>query len=185
MKAFEKKLFMTFYYFARSKKCVGRFFAVASIASTVVFPLVYGYLLIALLCNGHINDLVFAAVVPLFSLAVSVVLKRVVNRKRPSELYGLKGDYPVYIFKAKKKWPSSGSFPSNHATSAFIIAISCYFISIYIFAVMFAVALITAMARVFNGAHYVSDIVGALLISGFSAIVGYNIVPAVLRMFNI
>jgi undecaprenyl-diphosphatase len=71
---------------------------------------------------------------------------------------------------------SGQSFPSDHATAAFGIALAVYvFLSRAWGAVLGALGLLIGFARVYDGIHYPSDIVGALLV----AIVGVGLVALV------
>ena len=181
IKAFDKKMFMTFYRFARARKHVGVFFLMVSLLSVFVFPVLYAFLLFWLALNNRYNDIPAVITAPALTLFMSMLLKRIFKRNRPNVTYGLKGNRPSLASKIGKKWPVTGSFPSNHAASAFIIAISCHYISFELFAAVSFLALITSVSRVFNGVHYVSDVVGGLVLSGFAAIVGYSFLPSVLH----
>jgi undecaprenyl-diphosphatase len=62
------------------------------------------------------------------------------------------------------------SFPSDHATAAFAIAVSIYLRSRRIGLVALAMALTLALARVAVGVHYPGDVVGGALIGTAAAL---------------
>lgn len=58
------------------------------------------------------------------------------------------------------------SFPSDHATAAFAIAVALLaFVSVGWGSLLFVVALVIGVARVYTGVHYPGDILGSLVIA--------------------
>jgi undecaprenyl-diphosphatase len=85
------------------------------------------------------------------SSAASSALKELVDRPRPSV------DPLVTL-------PSSASFPSGHATTAFAAAVAVAVLVPRLRAPALALATLVALSRVYLGVHYAVDIVGGALL---------------------
>lgn len=94
--------------------------------------------------------------VPLFVLILTTVLRKIIKKPRPYEVYDTE---PVI-----KRDGKGESMPSRHTSSAFIIAMAAIPVSLPLFIVLTATAVIIALTRIFAGVHFISDvIVGALI----------------------
>jgi membrane-associated phospholipid phosphatase len=108
---------------------------------------------------------VFVAIA-LPSLFVTIV-KRLIGRLRPSEL----GPY-VYV---PWSWsPSYASMPSGHATTAVAAAIAVGAVWPKARRVMWIYAALIVASRVIIQAHFVSDVLAAVFVGGFGAILVRN-----------
>jgi undecaprenyl-diphosphatase len=67
--------------------------------------------------------------------------------------------------------PGDSSFPSNHATAAFAIAVAVLFYNRRFGIVLLGLATLIAVDRVFVGIHYPGDVFAGALIGGGSALV--------------
>lgn len=83
---------------------------------------------------------------------VADLLKNLVESPRPNVTPQL--IFPNDIF----------SFPSDHATFMFALAVAIYSYDKYAGVILFLLAIITGMSRVLAGVHFWYDIVGGLLV---------------------
>jgi len=60
---------------------------------------------------------------------------------------------------------SNKSFPSNHATMAFVLAFVIMLIDKKLSILFFIFAILIGLGRIFGGVHYPSDILGGLLVA--------------------
>lgn len=118
----------------------------------------YPLQLIYLLVNNGLTSETFlkVALVPLGVLIAVTIMRRIINAKRPYEVY----DYTPAVNKGTK----GKSFPSRHTASAFIIAMAFLYLDVKVGVVMLVLATIIGITRVLSGVHFVRDVVfGAVL----------------------
>jgi undecaprenyl-diphosphatase len=100
-----------------------------------------------------------AVLIAVLSVAVALLLNQVIihlwARPRPYETLH------ATLLLAPTHEPS---FPSDHATFAFAIALAVLFASGYLGALSLLLAALIAFARVYTGQHYVSDVAGGAVI---------------------
>lgn len=94
---------------------------------------------------------------PFAMLFFTTILRRVVNETRPYEKYGIES---VFGKKTQGK-----SMPSRHTASAFIIAMAFLSANVPLGIIMLVFAVLIGASRVLAGAHYIRDVVVAMLIS--------------------
>lgn len=102
------------------------------------------------------------------SAIVTQGLKRIVDRKRPFE---------EYSFIVQRDDESGGfSFPSGHTSAAFATAtsLSLHFPKWYVIAPAYVWAASVGWARMYQGVHYPSDVLGGALIGAGSAWLSYK-----------
>lgn len=118
--------------------------------------LVYG-LLISYLFIQKIWVLFFKTLlIPLSTIILVEVIRHFVPRARPFE---------VHHFTPLIEHSTGKSFPSKHATSAMIIALSLYQISPLFSFIMIINALIVGLTRILSGIHFPSDVLGGYLLA--------------------
>lgn len=154
-----------------------RFFSVYS-------ELIFGvFLAAAFLAHGRWRSVsarhavVAAVLASVVALEVAHVISGLWDRPRPFEAHG-----GVHLFVAASPDPS---FPSDHATVAFAIAISVFLRSRRLGAVAVAMAALVALSRVVVGTHYPSDVVAGAVIGTLAALVVWS--PPIrrpLRLFS-
>ncbi len=84
------------------------------------------------------------------------LLRKIINAPRPFDVYNI---HPLITHTSYQ------SMPSRHATSAFIIAISCLKVNLYLGIICFCIAIMIACTRILCGVHFIKDIVYGILIS--------------------
>ncbi len=96
-----------------------------------------------------------AAIGTASSLLVNQILIRIWNRSRPFAIQ------PANLLLPPSHDPS---FPSDHATFAFAVAVALFLVSKRVGVPALVLAGLIGLARVYTGEHYVSDVVGGALI---------------------
>ncbi|WP_294154358.1 phosphatase PAP2 family protein [uncultured Clostridium sp.] len=132
-------------------KCLCKF-------TPLIVVLIYLFSLVFLFINKNDKLLMFTFV-PASNFIFITILRKVLNKPRPYDLFN---HVPLVSYtKGKGK-----SFPSRHTSSAFIIAISYFYIgSIPLGLFMIFIAFIIGLSRVVAGVHFLKDIIAATLIS--------------------
>ncbi|MCY0887564.1 MAG: phosphatase PAP2 family protein [Alicyclobacillaceae bacterium] len=97
-----------------------------------------------------------AAGISIFSAFIGRVTNepvgRLIQRLRPFE---------AMSFSPLVSHERGDSFPSNHATGAFALAVPFLFVSDY-WVILFALALLLVISRMYVGLHFVTDIIAGL-----------------------
>lgn len=125
----------------------------------LLFMAAYGFTS-ALLLLQRDERLFRFLVVPAAALGGCLVLRRIIDRPRPYEIYG----FQPLISRDKK----GQSFPSNHTTSAFVIALAFIYLSPYGGWVLIP-AVTVALSRVVTGVHWLSDVLAG---AGLAVLIG-------------
>lgn len=97
-----------------------------------------------------------------FAALFSTILKYLINRPRPFE---------IYDFVEKLSGGGNPSFPSGHTTDAFALAIVLLLIKPrwYVWIPAFIWAILTAWSRIHLGVHYPSDVLAGAIIGTVTA----------------
>jgi membrane-associated phospholipid phosphatase len=105
----------------------------------------------------------------LFSAIVVQSLKRIIDRQRP---------YEKYSFVIKRDDEGGGySFPSGHTADAFCTAtsVALRYHKWYFIAPSYLFATSVAWARVYQGVHYPTDVLGGAVVGTCSAWLGWKL----------
>jgi membrane-associated phospholipid phosphatase len=105
----------------------------------------------------------------IFSAIVIQSSKRIINRQRP---------FDKYSFVIKRDDESGGySFPSGHTADAFCMAtsVALRYHKWYFIAPSYLFATSVAWARVYQGVHYPSDVLGGAVVGTCSALLGWKL----------
>lgn len=105
----------------------------------------------------------------LLSLAINQIILLFIHRIRPYDA----GISHVIIDKS-----ADWSFPSDHATAAFAVVFAFMLQKLNgRFLILLALATLICVSRVYVGTHYVSDILGGIIVALFAVIVVRMIYP--------
>lgn len=107
----------------------------------------------------------WGVVIALLSTAVALFVNQIIiqfwTRPRP---------FTVYAATLLLPPSQEPSFPSDHATFGFAIAIALFLVSRRIGILTLLFAALIAFSRVYTGEHYVSDVIAGALIGGVIAL---------------
>ena len=94
--------------------------------------------------------------IPLVIFILVTIIRKIINTPRP---------YVVLNIEPLVKRSKTGeSFPSRHVLSVCIIAVSCFYINVWIGVFMSVIAILIAVIRVLSGVHFIKDVaVGAFI----------------------
>lgn len=146
----------------RLLQAVSRSMAAATAAAYLLFLL---WLLLR-----HDALLARAVIVPLDGFIILSVFRRMIDRKRPYEVYGT----PAAI----RKDTAGRSFPSRHIFSIFIIAMTYLCLSpwLWIGIVLLLAGALLAWIRVVSGVHFPGDVLAGAVCGVAAGLIGYVIV---------
>lgn len=131
------------------------------------FVFIYIISILILIINNNKDTFLFIAV-PASNFLLISIFRKIINKPRP---------YDIFNYEPIIKHSSGKSFPSRHTSSAFVIAVSYFYVNhIYLGIFMFITAIIIGLSRIICGIHFPKDIISAALISIIWAIAGFNLI---------
>lgn len=151
----DTKMFLKLYKFIEKKEHLKKVLYCINKASSKFFAILYMVYILWLLIKLD-QRLIKFLLIPALVLGTVSILRKVINRKRPFEVFKIK---PIITHEI------GGSFPSKHASSAMIIAIFTYWINPVVGSLTIGLALLTAISRVLAGIHYLTDVVAGIFIA--------------------
>lgn len=159
----DKTLFLTFYHFVENHSKTKKYFIfMGKILPNLV---VYAYFIFLLFLWTFHKDIVKQSIlIPFLSLLFITVLRILINRKRPFEVFSIVT--PLSHTKGH-------SFPSRHTASAVIIACTFGHFNIITGIIFGIIALLIGISRVAVGLHYPLDVIAGAFISIFIAYFGF------------
>ena len=141
-----EKLLREVYASEKKKKCLSLIGKICVGLNVVFFALV-----LAILALGEEwYDAIITAEVAALGYLTVTLLRRLLNRPRPYEVYDF------YTVKPKEK--KGESFPSRHCYSAFVIATLSWLVSPLVTLGLLVLGGLIAVTRVLCGIHFVRDV---------------------------
>ncbi len=119
----------------------------------------YGSLLLYLIITQS-TDIFKIILVPLGVFLFVTVIRKIFNRKRPYEKFGISS-----VFSKVKK---GESMPSRHTASAFIISMAFLYLSPILGIIFLSISFLIMLSRVFTGVHFISDVLVGMALSVIS-----------------
>ncbi len=141
--------------------------AAANRVITAAFYVIYILLIIVLIVMQD-PRILKVILVPLISFIAVSVFRRIVNAKRPSEIWDIE---PLIDRKG-----SGCSFPSRHVFSIFILAMTMAYFCLPAAIVMMAAGVFLAVVRVIAGVHFPRDVIAGAIIGIGLGLLGYWVI---------
>lgn len=134
----------------------------------LIVVLCYFVTLIYLFINKNRYIILFLFI-PATNFLFITLLRKIFNKPRPYDVFN---HIPLVKYESGK----GKSFPSRHTSSAFVIALSYFYIDYTQFGLfMLIIAIIIAISRIIVGVHFPKDVVFAIIISTIWAFIGFNV----------
>lgn len=124
----------------------------------------------------------------LFSIAIgfvftNLILKNVVARPRP--FIDETSDYYLWWKEAGSMIESGYSFPSGHTTAAMAFGLSLFLCFKKKWSWVFLlIPLIMGFTRIYFMVHYTTDVLGAILVGGLSALISYFVIKYIVKVIE-
>lgn len=116
------------------------------------------------------------------TLVTNLVMKPLFARPRPYVYYA---DNPLFMSWyefAGAHVESDKSFPSGHTTAAFELGIAMFLVLNKKYSWIFPVfSALVGLSRIYLMVHYVTDVLGGVLVGVFAGIMGYVIMTALMK----
>lgn len=140
--------------------------AINKIATTSVY-ITYPFFLLKLAIE---RDLKFWKVlfIPMISFLLLSVFRKYKNAPRPYEILEIS---PIIDKNTK-----GNSFPSRHVFSAFVIAMTLYYISAPVGVLLLFIGTLVGLVRVVGGVHFPKDVIAGAVFGILCGIIGWNFI---------
>lgn len=152
----KKETYIKLMEYIRHRKVLMNLIKVLYTVLPLVMLIVYPVIIILNGLRELDHHFILSIVVPAVTLLGVYVMRKLINRQRPYEKFGVSS----LITKDKK----AQSFPSNHSACGFVIAMSGFSVSPLLGIILLVVAFIIALTRVFAGVHFISDVLAGVCI---------------------
>lgn len=127
-------------------------------------------------------------VIVLFSITIgfvftNLILKNVVARPRP--FIDETADYYLWWKEAGSMIESGYSFPSGHTTAAMAFGLSLFLCFKKKWSWVFLlIPFIMGFTRIYFMVHYTTDVLGAILVGGLSALISYFVIKYIVKVIE-
>ena len=116
------------------------------------------------------------------TLLTNVIFKPMFDRPRPYVYYAEDPLFMSWYEFAGAHVESDKSFPSGHTTAAFEIGVALFLVLNKKYSWIFPVfSVLVGLSRIYLMVHYVTDVLGGVLIGTFAGIMGYVIMTALMK----
>ena len=116
------------------------------------------------------------------TLLTNVIFKPMFDRPRPYVYYAENPLFMSWYEFAGAHVESDKSFPSGHTTAAFEIGVALFLVLNKKYSWVFPVfSVLVGLSRIYLMVHYVTDVLGGVLIGTFAGIMGYVIMTALMK----
>ena len=116
------------------------------------------------------------------TLLTNVIFKPMFDRPRPYVYYAENPLFMSWYEFAGAHVESDKSFPSGHTTAAFEIGVALFLVLNKKYSWIFPVfSVLVGLSRIYLMVHYVTDVLGGVLIGTFAGIMGYVIMTALMK----
>lgn len=116
------------------------------------------------------------------TLLTNVIFKPMFDRPRPYVYYAENPLFMSWYEFAGAHVESDKSFPSGHTTAAFEIGVALFLVLNKKYSWIFPVfSALVGLSRIYLMVHYVTDVLGGVLIGTFAGIMGYVIMTAIMK----
>ena len=116
------------------------------------------------------------------TLLTNVIFKPMFDRPRPYVYYAENPLFMSWYEFAGAHVESDKSFPSGHTTAAFEIGVALFLVLNKKYSWVFPVfSALVGLSRIYLMVHYVTDVLGGVVIGTFAGIMGYVIMTALMK----
>ena len=116
------------------------------------------------------------------TLLTNIVFKPMFDRPRPYVYYAENPLFMSWYEFAGSHVESDKSFPSGHTTAAFEIGVALFLVLNKKYSWIFPVfSVLVGLSRIYLMVHYVTDVLGGVVIGTFAGIMGYVIMTALMK----
>ena len=159
----DKKIVIKLHNFALNNKIVYNFIKFIINISAYIFFIIFG-ITTAILAIYNDEKTFRFFFVTVFIIFFNMLIRKLIGRKRP---------FDVLKINSIVSHKSAGSFPSNHSASAMAIGLAFFYINHTYGIIIFIMAVITGVSRVFAGLHYLSDVLAGFFVGIFWGYIGF------------
>ncbi len=116
------------------------------------------------------------------TLCTNLIMKPLFDRPRPYVYYADNPTFMAWYEFAGAHVESDKSFPSGHTTAAFELGIAAFLVLNKKYSWVFPVfSALVGLSRIYLMVHYVTDVLGGVLVGVFAGIMGYLIMKAIMK----
>lgn len=116
------------------------------------------------------------------TLLTNIVFKPMFDRPRPYVYYAENPLFMSWYEFAGSHVESDKSFPSGHTTAAFETGVALFLVLNKKYSWIFPVfSVLVGLSRIYLMVHYVTDVLGGVVIGTFAGIMGYVIMTALMK----
>ncbi len=116
----------------------------------------------------YMRIVIYAAITGCLGLLINFLVAQIYFEPRP---------FVTHSVHVLIKHAADASFPSNHTTGAFTLALAVFMRQSKIGYRLLFVAILTGISRIFVGHHYPFDVLGSVIVAGLASVLVYKASP--------